>query len=702
MFVVSAAVPAAAAASIIVKPANNLGLVGYWSFNEGVGGSAGDATNNASTSTITGAVWTSGRLGNALSFNGIDNSVAITGKGLPTGTGAYSVSTWVFMTDYSGVRYIAEWGNLGDTGNPTLLNFGGNWRWSCFACSSWIDVNNTSDLNKWTHLVGVYDGSNILLYRNGELIGGPTSITGSNPTTQFGYFGRRIGNSSDAFAGKIDEARVYNRALSAGEVAALYKSGAAAIGASQAKLQNGSSLTRGLIGHWTFDGADVSDKVYDRSGQGNNGYYVGAATTTAKAGGQVGQALNFNGSNTSVNVPNNASLQITNAITISAWINGANNWTHPTEANYILAKRDLTSFELEEYSLGVTTSGYLQFKFYNELTFQLQDNTTPLSIGQWYFVAATYDLTRIRLYVNGVEVYSGAQTGAMFSNNNTLSIGRVVRDNNSSFGEFQGKIDDVRLYNRVLSANEIKQLYNLGNGTQGASATKLQNGSSIASGLVGHWTFDGPDMTDKVYDKSEQGNHGYFKNGATSTMKVSGKMGQGVRFGGVNNVVEAGNTGLQLSSGGFSNSAWVYITSTSEQMILFHGLGCSTWGSWMLSVGGNENNSIPNKFTFGFGTSSASGATNLVQSSANATTGQWVHVVGTYDGSSSLRLYLNGVLDATLSTSGNPWASTNNVYIGGDAGCSGRFNVSGSIDDARVYNRILSASEVKQLYNLGR
>lgn len=74
----------------------------------------------------------------------------------------------------------------------------------------------------------------------------------------------------------------------------LYGNGAARINVSSADLDNGSSLERGLVGHWTFDGKDVTDKVYDRSSTAANGYVIGGATSSAKVIGKLGQALTFN------------------------------------------------------------------------------------------------------------------------------------------------------------------------------------------------------------------------------------------------------------------------------------------------------------------------------------------------------------------------------------------------------------------------
>ena len=65
----------------------------------------------------------------------------------------------------------------------------------------------------------------------------------------------------------------------------------------------------------------------------------------------------------------------------------------------------------------------------------------------------------------------------------------------------------------------------------------------LNQGLVGWWTFDGKDVTDKVYDRSGQGNHGYFEGGATSSAKVAGKVGQGLQFDGTDDYVDVRDPG---------------------------------------------------------------------------------------------------------------------------------------------------------------
>jgi Concanavalin A-like lectin/glucanases superfamily len=140
-----------------------------------------------------------------------------------------------------------------------------------------------------------------------------------------------------------------------------------------------------------------------------------------------------------------------------------------------------------------------------------------------------------------------------------LSIGNF---DTSGPRTFNGLIDDVRIYNRALSPDEIKRLYITGAaGKLGVAA----NNDSLAQGLVGYWTFDGKDMAGAMgitsartaYDRSGNGNNGKYWN-ATNTPAVNGKLGQALEFDGSNNYVnisDPANGSLDFGSESFSISA---------------------------------------------------------------------------------------------------------------------------------------------------
>jgi chitodextrinase len=179
--------------------------------------------------------------------------------------------------------------------------------------------------------------------------------------------------------------------------------------------------------------------VSDASGNGNNGTISGATWTTS---GKYGSALTFNGTNARVTINNAPSLQLTTGMTLEAWVNLStvnNVWRdviYKGNDNYYL---EGTSKHSSRPAMGGT--------FGNPLY-----GPTALTANTWAHLAATYDRATMRLYVNGVQVASRAQTGAIATSTNPLQIG-----GDSIYGQyFAGRIDEVRIYNRALSAAEIQ------------------------------------------------------------------------------------------------------------------------------------------------------------------------------------------------------------------------------------------------------
>jgi sugar lactone lactonase YvrE len=149
----------------------------------------------------------------------------------------------------------------------------------------------------------------------------------------------------------------------------------------------------------------------------------------------------------------------------------------------------------------------------------------------------------------------------------------------------------------------------------------------------------------------------------------------------------------------FTVSGWVYPRSNKHQNILFHGLGCSSWASWNLGIGGFEagNEWWPKKLGFSFMTVNGGGI-NYVAATDTIIPNQWVHVAASYDGS-KLRLYINGVLNNTATASGAPWNSPEKLYIGYDPGCGGRVPYNGKLDEVQIWNTVRSSVEIATSYN---
>jgi Concanavalin A-like lectin/glucanases superfamily len=181
----------------------------------------------------------------------------------------------------------------------------------------------------------------------------------------------------------------------------------------------------------------------DASGNNNTATLQGATWSTA---GRYGAALSFNGTSSIVRVASAASLNLSSAMTLSAWINPAasqSGWRtimqKQVDAYFLNASND--SGPLRPAG-GATFGGSTQFV----------SGTTANPVNTWTHVAVTYDGTIVRLYVNGTQVATRNQTGAVQTSSNPLWIG-----GNQPYGEFfNGLIDEVRVYNRALNQGEIQ------------------------------------------------------------------------------------------------------------------------------------------------------------------------------------------------------------------------------------------------------
>jgi hypothetical protein len=214
-------------------------------------------------------------------------------------------------------------------------------------------------------------------------------------------------------------------------------------------------LQDGLVAHWTFD-EGTGTIAYDSAGN-NDGTIYGATWTTGK----LGDALNFDGNNDYVQVPNNQSQQIsTNQITVSAWIK-LNGDVVNTQRR-IVCKQEISnrSWGLEVFGKNYGSSTGNQTVFHDSdgsTTWYNCVSATHLNTEQWYHIVATDNAGAIRIYLNGqLDTLSNDGYGIPSQINSPINISK---HNPESLFFFNGLIDDVRIYNRALSAAEVAQLY---------------------------------------------------------------------------------------------------------------------------------------------------------------------------------------------------------------------------------------------------
>jgi hypothetical protein len=202
-----------------------------------------------------------------------------------------------------------------------------------------------------------------------------------------------------------------------------------------------------LAGLWQLDEGSGST-VLDSSGNGNDGSISGAPTWST---GVIGLALDLNGTTDYALVPDAASLDITDEITLAVWIK-----PEKVGTQYVVKKAIISVTDGYELSLSTSGLAFVRFnQFTSANTYRIDTSTPyPTDGNTWMHLAATYDGATIRLYVNGAEENSAAAAFTIATNSLDLGIGS--QSNGTTL--FQGALDDARVYCRALSPMEIEAL----------------------------------------------------------------------------------------------------------------------------------------------------------------------------------------------------------------------------------------------------
>jgi hypothetical protein len=199
---------------------------------------------------------------------------------------------------------------------------------------------------------------------------------------------------------------------------------------------------QGLVAAYGFS-EGTGTTVADASGNGNTGTISGAAWMTT---GRYGSALSFNGTSNRVNINDSASLDLTTGMTLEAWV-------YPTATSgwrTVIIKEAANGLAYALYSSGDTSRPGVYISVGGMDRFAI--GTTSLSLSTWAHLAATYDGSTLRLFVNGTQVATQSVTGTIAASASPLRIG-----GNAVWGEyFAGQIDEVRTYNRALTQAQIQ------------------------------------------------------------------------------------------------------------------------------------------------------------------------------------------------------------------------------------------------------
>ena len=417
------------------------------------------------------------------------------------------------------------------------------------------------------------------------------------------------------------------------------------------------------------------------------------------ASGRLGQALDFDGSDDHVNVGDAQIIGADTSFSISTWIKG-DRWDEKLQ-NAIYVEQNDAGDDVRNYleidgTQEIAGTGKVIFDQFPPSGGSLASDTV-LATGRWYHVVYTQNSSDRSMYIDGAldSSDSSAETYTGTTPDDVL-IGGVTAFADDRY--FDGQLDDFRIYDRTLSVSEVERLYQIGATTH--INTTINTNPDLENGLVGYWTFDGKDMdwdaTDEALDRSGNGNAGNVTNFDQEGVRV-GKIGQALEFDGSGDYINIGDQSSLELGGVITVSAWMRNDDgdTSEREIASKG---GNTGSWEFAFIKWDDDDILFTITQCDGNSYLTGIT----SAQGLNDGEWHHVVGTGDGS-RLDIYVDGVLRASdTTTAGSACTGGTDPFRIGFATFGNREDYLGQLDDVRIYNRALSADEIKRLYELGK
>lgn len=427
------------------------GLVSWWKLQ----GNAKDSSPYGNNGTVNGATLTTDRKGavnGAYSFNGTSSYIS---TALPTAqTANVTISAWFQTADYTQDRQIIAYdGNGAANGYGVALNqenMHSGQVMVLYGSVIWYATGVYVTDTAWHHIVLVVQSTDApQVYLDGALIYTGAAHTPVAPAGSFGIGTDFSGVSTPFFDGSISDVRVYDRSLSASDVLGLYKQYDAQIELGGSGASGSVSLGKGLVGYWPFNGNAKDATPYAHDGT------VNGPTLAPDREGRQNSSYLF-GAYKSINTNYNYPMQ---NLSVSGWVYPTNSTSgvQPVASN----TRDCCSagqytggFQLS-LANGTELEGYI----WNTTSFASATATNVVPLNQWSLVAETYDGNTIRIYVNGSLVGSTAFSGTQAAPAYNVLIGDMGGYSGRGYN-FVGNIDDVRLYNRVLSAAEIMALYN--------------------------------------------------------------------------------------------------------------------------------------------------------------------------------------------------------------------------------------------------
>lgn len=758
-------------------------LVAQWNFNNTSGTTAtndagscgascnGTLTNFASTSSqdqAAGTGWTANyrRWGaGALNFDGANDEVRVADNSFDAFGTTGTIEGWIninhdtsdqhtifsYSDSASSNYYLSFFVNTDLTLYARVRLANGSTQWTCATTTKIVP-------NKWQHVAWTHSPSAVKIYINGteEAIncteeGGTIAVStyfddiGSN--AELATIGaRRNTIQEDQLNGSIDSLRIYSRALPGDEILANYNSSninfQTRVGAdtspddgnwedwkpatSEEQIESfDSSLTDDLVSYWKLD--ETSGIRKDSWGLNN---LTDNNTVTSQTG-IVNNAGDFEETTSEyLSIPDNASLSMADEnFSISAWVKLE---TVTGQRKVVVAKGDTNTSLAQEYLLWYNPSTS-RFTFHvSDGTVQTQltaDNFGAASAGVWYHLLAIHnaDTDTLSIRVNNGTPNTTSHSGGVQDSTNPFHIGRGFAAASNHY--FDGLIDEVGIWRKALTDDEITSLYSSGkplhspDGTdltnlqqsggikvspdgeikmEGDFSQKLELGTPQVDGnTVALWHLDetnGDNAGVDIFDETANNNDGEFEGSNIATSVIKGVTEKARSFNGSNDYISVADSGdWNFGTESFAIESWVKSSDWGSNTYSFITQYTGSNPQWRFQYNGTNGLSF-HQFT--------SGGTNDIQISQGNTNGWtngiWHHVAVVRNSASSWNLYLDGMSVATSTTNITMQNIAAPLEIGRqNAGSTYYFN--GSMDEIRITKGAgRTAEEIAETYRLGR
>ncbi|MFC1763607.1 LamG-like jellyroll fold domain-containing protein [Planctomycetota bacterium] len=434
-----------------------------------------------------------------------------------------------------------------------------------------------------------------------------------------------------------------------------------------------SGLNADLVGYWPFD-EGAGGQAYDYSGWGHHGSLTNMSSS-AWDNGVVGSSLTFSGDYQHVLCP----LQIQGDFSIAFWLRtaqdalGSDQWW----SGYGLVDTDVPGPQNDfgtgvvdgRFAFGVGTQGGGDSTLHSD---------TQINNGAWHHVVGTFHATSglMQIYVDGIHERAGSGGSGIKDASPDIKIGNtgILADWNRHQA-YVGRLDDVRLYERVLTGEEIEQL------AAQLGEQSIYLALDEGTGVIAADTWNGYDAT--------------LHNMAADAW-IAGRIDQALFFDGQDDYIEIPRT----IGDDFSITFWIRTSDTGG------GYDSAPWWEGRGLVDGDQPGGvddfgvtlIDDHIAFGIGEYLGAGLT--LHGSQVIVDGQWHHVASTRNVTSGrMRIFIDGSEDGSTQGDAGSKHQASTLRIGSRWSLESGGYYKGDLDDIRLYDRELSDAEIQSLFD---